>query len=53
MTDVKLAYVLLFGLPLAFALGWFSRGDMIYGKMYNKDITNVGLMLPQDKGIKK
>lgn len=53
MTDIKLAYVLLFGLPLAFALGWFSRGDVIYGAMYQRDINNIGTLLPVDKGIKK
>ena len=35
----------------AFALGWYMRGDTIYGTMYKSDVTNVGLTLP--KGVLK
>lgn len=31
---------------VSYALGWYMRGDVIFGAMYDRDIHNVGTLLP-------
>ncbi len=44
-------YILIFTIPLMFALGWFMRGDKIYGGMYEQQINNIGLDMPMKDKI--
>lgn len=44
----KQAMVLLLAMGMTFALGWFMRGDLIYGSMFNDMAGShtAGMMLP-------